>query len=187
MPSSVVLCVQLCSGGKIGIIKVLVSALAANTYLDPHYSEYHKSRISYIFNIIDSELKIYEMDQFLSCGWRKESEHDPCGRMNNLRGWKRTWENSGLIGNRTMTFTMAGRNALSIELIKPTGEQVIVSSLPSGRLRTYNDSFYSWLDSRSSLNSYMFFFNRLGCSFDCEDHVYFHIIHSIIHSFNKIK
>ena len=164
MPSSVVLCVRLCSGGKIGIIKVLVSALADNTYFDPDYSEYHKSRIWYIFNIIDSELKIYEMDQFLSCGWRKESEHDPCGRMNNLRGWKRTWENSGLIGNRTMTFAMAGLNALSIELIKPTGEQAIVSSLPSSILRMYNDLLYSWLESRSSLNFFRFFFNRLGCS-----------------------
>ena len=64
MPSSVVLCVRLCSGGKIGIIKVLVSALADNTYLDPDYSEYHKSRISYIFNIIDSELKYMKWINF---------------------------------------------------------------------------------------------------------------------------
>lgn len=32
--------------------------------------------------------------------------------MNNLRGWKRTWKNSGLIGNRTMSFAISGRNAM---------------------------------------------------------------------------
>ena len=38
-------------------------------------------------------------------------------------------EKSGLIGNGTLTFVMAaGRNAPSLELIKPTGEQAIVSS-----------------------------------------------------------
>ena len=30
-------------------------------------------------------------------------------------------------GNRTLIIAMTGRNALSIELIKPTGEQAIVS------------------------------------------------------------
>ena len=30
-------------------------------------------------------------------------------------------------GNRTLIISMTGRNALSIELIKPTGEQAIVS------------------------------------------------------------
>ena len=70
MPPSVVLCVRFCSGGKIGIIKVLVSALTDNTNLDPDYSEYHKSRISYIFNIIDSELKYMKWINF----WAADKE-----------------------------------------------------------------------------------------------------------------
>ena len=32
-----------------------------------------------------------------------------------------------MTGNRTLIIAMTGRNALSIELIKPTGEQAIVS------------------------------------------------------------
>ena len=37
----------------------------------------------------------------------------------NLSGWKRTWKNSG-VRNRTLTFVVSGRSALSIDLIKPT-------------------------------------------------------------------
>ena len=44
-----------------------------------------------------------------------ESKGDLRSRMNNLSGWKRTWKNSGLTGNRTLIFAMTGRNALSIE------------------------------------------------------------------------
>ena len=41
----------------------------------------------------------------------------------NLSGWKRTWKKShAWLG----TFAMTGRNALSIELIKPTGERAIL-------------------------------------------------------------
>ena len=48
---------------------------------------------------------------------------------NNQSGWKWTWKNLGLIGIQTLTFVMAaGRNAPFLELIKPTGEQAIVSS-----------------------------------------------------------
>ena len=48
---------------------------------------------------------------------------------NEKNEWEeRTWKNSGLTGNRTLTFAMTGRNALSTELIKPAGEQAIVSS-----------------------------------------------------------
>ena len=32
--------------------------------------------------------------------------------MNNLGGWKRTWKNSGLIGNRILTFAISGRKAI---------------------------------------------------------------------------
>ena len=32
-----------------------------------------------------------------------------------------------MTGNRTLIIAMTGRNALSIELIKPTGEQAIMS------------------------------------------------------------
>ena len=32
-----------------------------------------------------------------------------------------------MTGNQTLIIAMTGRNALSIELIKPTGEQAIVS------------------------------------------------------------
>ena len=32
-----------------------------------------------------------------------------------------------MTGNRTLIIAMTGRNTLSIELIKPTGEQAIVS------------------------------------------------------------
>ena len=55
-----------------------------------------------------------------------EGERDIRCRMNSLSGWKKTtWTNSGLTGNGTLTFAMTGRNALSTELIKPTGEQAI--------------------------------------------------------------
>ena len=40
------------------------------TYLDPDYSEYHKCRISYIFNIIDSELKYMKWITF----WAADKE-----------------------------------------------------------------------------------------------------------------
>lgn len=36
---------------------------------------------------------------------------------------KRTWKNSSLTRNRTLTFEMTGSNTVSIELIKPTGDQ----------------------------------------------------------------
>ena len=57
-----------------------------------------------------------------------EGEHDLRCRMNSLNGWKTTWTNSGLTGNGTLTFAMTGRNALSTELMKPTGEQAIAGS-----------------------------------------------------------
>ena len=38
--------------------------------------------------------------------------------------------NLGLAGNQTLTFTLAGHNALSIELIKLAGEQTVVTGLP---------------------------------------------------------
>ena len=41
---------------------------------------------------------------------------------------KKTLKNPGFIRKRTLTFAMTRRNALSTELIKPTGEQAIVSS-----------------------------------------------------------
>ena len=80
-----------------------------------------------------------------------------------------------------MTFAMAGRNGLSIELIKPTGEQVIVSSLPSSILRTYictmTRSRVGFIPGQARILT-GFFFNRFGCLFYREDHVHFHIIHS---------
>ena len=59
-----------------------------------------------------------------------ESEHDLHSRMDNLnsRNW-RTWKNSALTGHWTLTFAMTKHNPLSIELIKSTVEQAIVSSL----------------------------------------------------------
>ena len=45
--------------------------------------------------------------------------------MNNQSVWKK---NSGLTGNQTLTFPLAGHNAVYIELIKLAGEQTIVSS-----------------------------------------------------------
>ena len=53
--------------------------------------------------------------------------------------WKGTWKNSGLTGNRTLTFAMTERNAQA-----------------------------NWRAGHCG-------FNRLGCSFYCEDHVQFHI------------
>ena len=38
--------------------------------------------------------------------------------------------NLGLAGNQTLTFTLAGHSALSIELIKLAGEQTVVTGLP---------------------------------------------------------
>ena len=48
--------------------------------------------------------------------------------MKNLTGWQRTWKKSGVTGNQILTFTMTWHNALSIKLMKPNGEQAIVSS-----------------------------------------------------------
>ena len=49
----------------------------------------------------------------------------------NLSGWKRTWKTSGLTGNRTLTFVVTGRSALSIDLIMPTRGQTRVDSRSS--------------------------------------------------------
>ena len=61
---------------------------------------------------------------------------------------------------------------------------------PSGIIHTHIDLFSWWLDylygrslkrsgfdSRSSLNLFRFFFNRLVCFFNCEDHFHSHIIY----------
>ena len=48
--------------------------------------------------------------------------------MSNLGGQKKILKNPGFIRKRTLTLAMTRRNALSTELIKPTGEQAIVSS-----------------------------------------------------------
>ena len=61
---------------------------------------------------------------------------------------------------------------------------------PSGIIHTHIDLFSWWLDylygrslkrsgfdSRSSLNLFRFFFNRLVCLFNCKDHFHFHIIY----------
>ena len=66
---------------------------------------------------LEQEIIILLWSLVLSELWIYENEHDLRSRMNNLSGWKRTWKNSGLTGNRTLTFVMTGRNALSIELI----------------------------------------------------------------------
>ena len=39
---------------------------------------------------------------------------------------------NNLTGNGALTFAMTGRNALSTELMKPTGEQAIVRNIPDG-------------------------------------------------------
>ena len=57
-----------------------------------------------------------------------ESKHDPCHWMNNLSGWKRTWKKLMLDWESNgLTFAMTGSYGLSIKLIKPMGEQAIVS------------------------------------------------------------
>ena len=45
-----------------------------------------------------------------------------------LKRLKKNLKNSGLTGNRILTFAMTRHNALFIRLIKSTGEQAIVSS-----------------------------------------------------------
>ena len=64
---------------------------------------------------------------------------------------KRTWKNSSLTRNQTLTFAMTGCIALSIdELIKPTGEHIIMSSyscnIPDGgndmNWNIWNKSYY---------------------------------------------
>ena len=53
--------------------------------------------------------------------------------MNNQSVWKKKKilkRNLGLAGNQTLTFTLAGHSALSIELIKLAGEQTVVTGLP---------------------------------------------------------
>ena len=53
---------------------------------------------------------------------------------------------SGSTWDWTLTFAMTGRNALSIELIKLTGEQAIVSYVVSGH-RIGHPLLLRWLDS----------------------------------------
>ena len=64
------------------------------------YEDYRKVMKSYYFWTADKDMKV-NMIFF------------------NLSGWKRTWKNSG-VRNRTLTFVVSGRSALSIDLIKPT-------------------------------------------------------------------
>ena len=45
-----------------------------------------------------------------------------------LKRSKKNLKNPGLTGNRILTLALIGLNALSCELIKPTGEQAIMSS-----------------------------------------------------------
>ena len=68
------------------------------------YEDYRKVMESYYFWTADKDMKVNKI-------------------FFNLSGWKRTWKNSGLTGNRTLTFVMTGRNALSIDLIHPTRGQ----------------------------------------------------------------
>ena len=76
------------------------------------------------------EMKRCEMNHILNCGYRYESEHDPRSWMNNLSGWKRAWKKKKkkkkLETDRESQ--PERRNAQSIALINPTGEQAIVSS-----------------------------------------------------------
>lgn len=44
-----------------------------------------------------------------------ESGHDLRSRKSNQSGWKRTWKNSGLTGNRILAFAITGRNPRSIK------------------------------------------------------------------------
>ena len=64
------------------------------------YEEYHKFMVSSYFWTADKDMKVNVI-------------------FFNLSGWKRTWKNSG-VRNRTLTFVVSGRSALSIDLIKPT-------------------------------------------------------------------
>ena len=102
----------------------------------------------------------------------------------NLSGWKRSLyttfkievekkpqKNSGLTGNLSLTFAMAGRDTLSIKQIRKTGEQAIVSSqytrwwkwqkLKWTKIR--NESYFElrikirtwkWYDLRSRMNGW---------------------------------
>lgn len=57
-----------------------------------------------------------------------EGERDIRCRMNSLSGWKKQPEQIQAwpeMEPLPVTFAMTGRNALSTELIKPTGEQAI--------------------------------------------------------------
>ena len=70
------------------------------------------------------------MNHILNCRSRYKSEHNLPSRMNNLSSWRRSWKNSGLTRNQTLTLiVMTGCKTLSIELIKQSGEQAIVSLL----------------------------------------------------------
>ena len=79
-------------------------------------------------------IEIYVINNILNCGQRHDREHVLRSGMNNLSSWKRTWSGIEPYPSRWPDATLYP----FIELIKPTGEQaivslfVIVSNIPDG-------------------------------------------------------
>ena len=73
-------------------------------------------------------MKRCEMNHILNCGYKYESEHDPRSWMNNLSSWKKAWKKNQKNLRPDRESQPDRRNAQSMELINPTGEQAIVSS-----------------------------------------------------------
>ena len=56
-----------------------------------------------------------------------------------------SWQRTSLTRNQTLTFTMTGCNALSIELIKPTEEQATVSSQDTQWWKWHELKYIKWI------------------------------------------
>lgn len=115
------------------------------------------------YNTTFSWIEIFETNHFWTADydrkWTLSSQLN-----NNPSGWKRIWKSSGRTGNRSLTFVMTGCKALSIRLIKPTGERAIVSLWHTRWVKNVN-----WMAKDHVHFYHLFFHNQYFGGMYCEN------------------